>query len=800
MTRYAKAMAYTPFALLCATAACLPLLAGSATAQADTDRENWGEWRAMGSGFMARRKELPQQPADQRDKASRQKQAGNQYQAVNQRLHYAKKADDASGSESALTEVTTLPLAPVKTLWLRTGEEGVYSMSIAEAASLLGSSEKALRKRAEKGKLSLINAGQATSWYYDESSDQLLFAASPYNTFFSSENAYKFTRWAGKKSQPMTVVKGKTPRAIGQSLPFRESLTFEEEPSGYYSIWTIKNNPDADYWWWDYLQGGYRDEINIPLEIPNPSIYGEAEIRITINGFTDLEPGNEHEVYAELNGNPIGNPIIWDAFDTAVISASFDQSLLNEDGTNTLTLRNRYASGSHPGQWLDNVELQYDRQPIAVNDKLWLHGVASGTQSVAGFQNDDLLVIEAPAGKSRLRRDVLVEDDGNGGYQVSFDNSAPADYLIVANTAQGIRGAALEKDYKSSLRSKSNAADYLIIASQAHFPQTAAAMQELRAARFGTVKVAWLEDIRDEFAAGRNDPFAVTRFMNRVNRHWQQKPQMVLLVGKGTLDELDRMGQSDSLLPIVMTTTPWGLTASDERLLGGTGTLPFAYGRLPAVNDAEGLQYVEKLRHFELAMDASSRRHAVLAADNPDGAGDFHANTEALKTQLLDNYAFDTVQTVKQGVNPVRQTLVNSATWDAGLVSYDGHGGVTQIGNGAEKYLQAGDASVLSNGNYPVFAALTCAVGDFSRPGFRSLSTALVMNPNGGAIAALAPTGLSLDADAQLLNKAFVEAMAIDGQNIGDALANAKQQTNGNINAFMQNMYTVIGDPAVYMR
>ncbi len=77
-------------------------------------------------------------------------------------------------------------------------------------------------------------------------------------------------------------------------------------------------------------------------------------------------------------------------------------------------------------------------------------------------------------------------------------------------------------------------------------------------------------------------------------------------------------------------------------------------------------------------------------------------------------------------------------------MSYDGHGSTAQVGDYRELFITADDANALTNSVYPIFTALTCGVGDDTLPGTRSLAGALVLNPGGGAIASVAPTGLSL--------------------------------------------------------
>ena len=533
------------------------------------------------------------------------------------------------------------------------------------------------------------------------------------------------------------------------------------------------------------------------LRLPHPAPDGIAHIRIALRGWTDLEYGDEHEVYAKLNGVDIGSSVSWDGFATAELVAEFDQGLLNPSGNNTLTLHNSYTAGTHPGQFLDDINVSYSRMPTADNGSLWLHAVTGGTQLASGFASDQLVVVESPRGNAVLRSDALIEPDGLGGWSVSFDTTEGADYLVAERSSTYL--ASVAPDYPSSLANRKNTSDYLIIAPR-EFAQTAQTLAGYRGNRFGQVKVAWLDDIYDEFGAGREDPAAITAFMRRVQNKWRLSPSVVMIIGNGSLDHKDRMGYADSFVPVSMTSTPWSIAASDDRLLDNNSqsSTGFAIGRLPITNDQEGLAYLDKLIAHESSAYGNERYQAVVVADNPDDAGDFHANSDLLAEQLLDTAGFDQVSRLYHPRDAVRTQLILSSTWETGYVSYDGHGSSGQVGDGRENFITASDANLLQNTAYPIFTALTCASGDYSMPGARSLADSLVLNPQGGAIAALAPTGLSLDEDAQRLGTAFVDSMFGGMNTIGDALLDAKVQTAGSISDFMPLVYSVVGEPAVY--
>ncbi|RUA00905.1 MAG: hypothetical protein DSY89_05765 [Deltaproteobacteria bacterium] len=788
------------------------LLTPSLSPATETVEKNthWSKWKALDKGYLARRK-VPakmDQPVTQR-RLKRVQERLQKVQRLQKRL-LKKQANhrDIAGLDRRLAKLDRRinRLASranrlsrrnrARTLWFRTTMAGLHGVSVNDLADELGRRPEQVRRLATHGRLTLTNRGNPVSWYFDESADMILFAAQIYDSFYTDENAYRFQLGGKHNNQPMAET-GNDPTAFtGDETPFLDTLTFEEEPDMNFSTWAVKSEPDADYWFWDYLYGGYKDSIKVNLAVPHPADSGPARLRIRLRGWTDLEAGDEHQVFAELNGIPVGSPLVWDGFEEAVLVADFDQNLLDPSGDNTLILRNIYSPGTHPGQFLDDIELDYNRLPVAVNNQLWLHDTAEGVQTVTGFTHDDIMVIESPAGRAVIRNDARIEPDGTGGYSVTFESGGNTDFLVADKDAMA--SPTVELYHRSRLRNRRNMADYLIIAPR-DFTGTAEALASVRRNTFGRVKIAWLEDIYNDFGYGLEEPSAITRFMRFVHRAWRVSPTVVVLIGKGSLDHKDRMGYGDSFLPTLMTDTPWALAASDDRLLGGNGDAPYVIGRLPITNDDEGIAYVEKLAAYESTPFGDERYQALLVADNPDDGGDFHANADALADRLTNSLGFDWAAKLYHPLDAVRETFIQSGTWEVGYVSYDGHGSHGQIGDGSERFLTAADADALQNTTLPVFTALTCAAGDFTQPGSRSLAGALVLNPSGGAIVSLAPTGLSLDTDVQVLDNAFVDAL-FHGYAIGDAIQHAKAQTQGEIGGFMQRIYSVVGEPLVNAR
>jgi hypothetical protein len=723
----------------------------------------WEEWQPLAAGYIARRRvpERLQLPANQR------RSPETQVRATPRRVQNSRD-----------------PLS----LWLYTGSPGLYAVGLNDLAAETGIDVHQLRGAASKKLLGCLNGGADVSWYYDKNHDRVLFAGEAYETFYTETNAYQLQQTNTPNAQYMTEGGNARARVTGLETPSREQLHFEQEGDMMYAVWLYPSDPNGRYWFWDYLYGSAKPQIQIPLRVPNPAGHGTAHIRIRLDGFTDLYPGNDHYVSADLNGHTVGSVLTWDGLNPAELVADFDQAWLDANGDNILTLHSTQG-----GQFLESIDVEYDRLPVAEDGQLWMHDVAQGAQEVTGFTGSDIVVIESPVRNAVLRTDINVYPDGNGGWAVAFNAKSGSDYLVAQTSA--LLTPVLDASEQADLAASGNRANYLIIAPR-EFSGPAQAMAEYRRARYSSVETVWLDDIYKTFSFGHVDPFAIGRFMTDVRTHWATVPSVVTLVGKGSLDRKNVMGYGDNFLPVVMTSNPWALAASDARLLGvEDGVAPFAYGRLPITNDAEGLAYLDKLLTHESQSGSAVTYGAVVTADNPDIGGDFWADADGLAAQLA-GLGFAPVTKLEYPTQNVRAGLIQSGTWESGFVSYTGHGSTAQIGDYNENFLNTTDAAALNNTRQSVFAALTCAAGDDSMPGTRSLAGVLVLNPQGGAIAALAPTGLSVDADADVLGHAFIDNLYGEHSTVGDALAEAKQQTSGQIADFMAPIYSVTGDPA----
>lgn len=744
----------------------------------DTVKKNpVGLWKVMGQGYMARVRHVFE-PA----------------QAVTAALQQQHTQSRVVGSGAGASGVR-----------LRTGSAGLYRLSAAElvtVAASLGISADNLNQQLSAGLMRLDSAGALVPYNFDTSNGSLYFTANDYRTLETQENVFRLRPGAGVK---MSVVTGAGPVAVPSGI-FRERQKFEE--NNWLLTW-VHNEESADYWYWDYIYAPDRPSVSLKIQLPEPTVQGQGKISIYLRGASDEARGKDHQASLRLNGVPLPGSVTWNGNAQAVLQVGFNQALLDApvNGLATMNLQidgKVLAGETYSLFMIDRVEVDYSRKMHAHEGSVWLRSVAAGVHAVGGFVSKAVKVIENPGTvRAKWRKNVTISADAQGEWQVSFNAPVKADYLLVETP----NNLSIEEDASSALKTAAHSADYLIIAPR-ELAQSAAALAAYRAHEFGA-EIAWLEDIYDEFSFGRTQSEAIEKFLVYTHKHWKHVPRYVVLLGRGTLDHRDLLGYHESLMPMRLAKTPWGLMPSDNRYadIDGDKLPDFLLGRIAASSEAEALAYISKLIAYEAALpDGIWNVRAVLVADNPDDAGNFRVNSSRI-SKLLQSYAQGyVVSNLFYPLADVRGNLLNDwRTNGYGYVNYIGHGAATQLA--AEGFMTVDDVdNFLSPFNntprLPIFAALTCAVGDSSEPGVLALSDKLILHETGGAIAAFSPTGLSLDEQAFSLNKHFVDSLLGDRATIGESVEFAYDSAakTGSIAPFMHDIYQISGDPAVKLR
>ncbi len=665
-------------------------------------------------------------------------------------------------------------------------EAGLYFVSSAEMASAFGIPERRVKRQLRRARLMMTNQGEKVAWHAAEDNSGLYFYGEAIDSPFTLDNVYWIKRGKGLQ---MAETENDAPLVVtGQS--FLDEVSFEEDKQA----WTvITSDPDSDYWYWNFVFAGSSSssaEFNLPVSAVADS---NATMLVHLKGVEITGLGNAYSVDIALNGTTVGSES-WTG--TELKSFEFPVSLL--DGTNQVTVTGVTTAGADFTYVLiDSIDLRYRRRYEAQNGALALRGDGNDVVTVSGVDGASTRILDISNPKQPLWL-------GNFTADVSTSSFTPRDgqrnYLVADNN--GIKTPVwLVADAHTDYRKYGIDADYLVI-TPTEWVVAAQALADLRTGSGLKTAVVALDDIYDEMSYGIASPNAIKDFLARMYRKGHKRLKYVVLLGEGSMDYRDLLGNGDSIVPPLMAPTPDGLFAADTTFgnVKGSAAPEMIVARIPVESVQEIADYVAKLA----AHEGSALDKVLIVADAKDpGAGIFSVDADVIADMLPDAVPSERLyaQTDSPYTPPfysVAETgtrLRASFAEGLGLIDYTGHGSVISLSSGL---LRTSDVAGLGNaGKYPVLFALTCVVNRFDLSGIDSLGEQLVLSPQSGAIAVVAPSGLSLNAGAQTLNKALIRAMYGHGDTIlGDAFLRALGEYVDS-GEYLSAIYNLVGDPYV---
>jgi hypothetical protein len=387
------------------------------------------------------------------------------------------------------------------------------------------------------------------------------------------------------------------------------------------------------------------------------------------------------------------------------------------------------------------------------------------------------------------------------GSSVRFQAEAGYRYTVVS--PEGLLSPRIGRVPLSTLKAGTNQADYLVIAPR-EFLEAAQPLVERRRSQGLVSRAVSFEEVASEFGHGQPSAEAIRALLRYAYHSWQRpSPRYVVLLGDATYDPQRFVASSwASPLPALWTKTSYLWTASDPALaaVNGDDLMPdLSIGRLPATTREQAEALVSKL----LAWDDSGQDlsgNAVLVADTPDMAGDFEADVEDVRASFLGDRATTTLRVRELGA-ATRPAILGAFDEGASLMSYVGHGG-TAVWSSANVLSSWDAASLQGQSRQPLLLTLNCLNGYFVAPNFDSLGEALVKVEGRGAIAALSPSGLSLDGPAHLYHRAVMAEITSGTQaRLGDAIL-AAQRTYADTGVMPELLmvYQLLGDPGMELR
>ena len=432
---------------------------------------------------------------------------------------------------------------------------------------------------------------------------------------------------------------------------------------------------------------------------------------------------------------------------------------------------------------LDEVIVHYPSQPLATE------GVFKGMASASGVAQFDQLSDDIVAWQ--IEPKIRLLPTGSEGVFL------PAKEPVVVIERELAQPTSVERVENTEIASEG--ADYVAIV----VPELAEATEPLlafhREQGLSTVTFS-PQQVYDAYSAGTVDPLAIRTLLAEAEKSWKIKPRFVLLVGDSTYDPA---GYQHDLPPTYLpspfiNTVFGGETVSDNLIadIDEDGYPDMALGRLPAQSSEQLDTIINKIIDYSQKPASGDWQERVLFT--ADGREDLFKNTsEQLRTDLADN--INAVTVYPEASSDAMSQILPALNEGSLIVNYIGHGSVQQWGR--DQLLTVDVASELNNGpRLPVFINMTCLTGLFSHPSEESLAETLLWAQNGGAIAAIAPSSLTLPNNQKPLNAALLkELLSAEDLTVGEALMRAKQSVplGNNNQQDIVATFNLLGDPAL---
>ena len=586
-----------------------------------------------------------------------------------------------------------------------------------------------------------------------------------------------------------TPTGGATITAVRQSQTVENNWLYEQRAAET----TMEDGSRPDTWFWQRVANvGNSAVVDFTLELPAIA-EDSAELNLNLWGLThiaDIE--NDHDFDLLVNGEKVETV----KFDGQIFftSATEIPAALLKEGSNTFTIDNSVAGNAPLDQFMFNsAALTFSAQTKAVDHRLTF-GDTEGNITIEQLGKSPVVLdISNPLQPQRIEN-VTVDGDA-----VTF--GVAAETRIAAAGGDGfLQAAAVVPLIDSDLRETTQQADLLIVTTRALAPE----LDPLITARMTqglSVKVAFIDEIYDEFSDGAVTPDAIQAFVTYAYNSWRAPaPKYLFLVGDTTTDMLGNgatrpenpVSPPTNLIPSpIVDVSHAGETVADARLVDVDGDLKpdLAIGRWPVDSAAVVRDLVKRTLAYE---EGSVAAKAIFAVDGT--SNEFSSFADRLIT--ASGLPTDQAQVLDGPTSAEVAEQWNAGAW---LVGYVGHGSLNLWG--ADEVLTQSAVTNLGQSDVtpPIVVQFTCLTAHFGFWEADSISETMLKQKD-GPVLLIGSTSLTLSSYQAPFANAFVEGLQNpEFERIGDALQAAKVSLKIDGNPGIQEIsdtFGLIGDPS----
>lgn len=528
------------------------------------------------------------------------------------------------------------------------------------------------------------------------------------------------------------------------------------------------------------------------LDVQN-STAGQGTVEVSLQGVTNNQ---QHIVTVNLNGAALGELSF---FGQALAQASFALPAgVLTNGTNTISLTSQM--GSNDISLVDYVDVSFPHTFTAESDFLKFTAQSGQSVTIGGFVAPPTRLVDVTDPLHPLLLNFQTEQQGTYSLTATVPWTSSTQHTLLALSGESIAiVAGIVPHLPSALHVKQPGANVVMLTA----PQFDAQLQPLAAwhrSQGNTVALLDVNQIYDEFNFGEPSPYAVKGFLQNSESAWSNKPRYLLLGGDASVDPRDYLGFGFfDFVPTKIIITSELKTASDDWFsdFNNSGFATIATGRLPARTTTDMQTMVSKTVGYAGSASVSWANNAMMVADVGDPSVSFSQESAAIEKLLPSSLNVTDLFVDALGAATVRQNILSGIQSGQALVDYNGHGSV-EVWAGSDLFDNTA-ATALTNGNrLPVFVMMNCLNGFFHDVYTESLATALLLAPNGGAVAAWASSGLTAPDPQFQMNQKFVTTL-FSGSPValGDATLTAKQ---GIADPDARRTFILFGDPMLQIK
>jgi len=575
-------------------------------------------------------------------------------------------------------------------------------------------------------------------------------------------------------------------------------------------------------WTWQIL--GTNGTISLPFQTTNivPNSNLKTYVRL-ISNASDVTT-NAHKVGVGVNSRTIQDSITFNFKQTANLFSTLPSSDLKE-GTNTLNIMDLPTSATFQQILLDWVDIEYYRFINAINDSLYFKFPDTLISKLRVIKITNITLPDTSLILYKVRPDTIRFNNftlsGGTVKTLTFTDTVNGGDAYILIAKKYLKSPVFEtKKQFANLRNNPQGADDIIISNKVLSKSVNDYNNFIKSNYNVRTKLAFVNDIYDEFSYGYPEPEAIRNFLFYAYNYWAApKPSYLTLIGDANYDYKNQWSpvpavRKKDLVP------SYGYPVSDAWYSMWDSNqidIPQMFtGRIPAANDQQVYFYLDKYqKYLSRPYDGWNKTFLFFSGGDPTVAGqidqlknenDYILNSMA-EAKPIGGKGYHFYKTINPPTNfgPYSQSQIQNAIDNGGVfISYIGHSGTQTWDNGIT------DVSDLKNSysdRSPLITDFGCSTGKFAEPDVSCFGQLFLSESNDGqAICYLSNSSWGYISTAVNFPTYFYQQFLRDSiSNVGEAhvLAKIEQfQENGynDVNEVFAYCNVLFGDPLLILK